>query len=467
MSDETPRLKLAQLVSMQELNNVTWNEALAQLDALVDLYLLGQFVDTPPVGPADGDAYLIGGSPTGAWSGHAYKIAFFLDGAWRFAIPFNGLRAFVTTTNTIVIYQNGVWSDLNALISANEVSVASAATCDLGAANALFVQITGTTTITGFGSGTNKLRFVRFAQGLTLTHNGTSLILLGGANRTAAAGDVGLYASDGSGNWRERSYFYAGGGVRFAAGTAAAPGLWPVGDTDTGLFSPAANALGLATGGTERGRLTSDGDLWLNTTTELDATSYASTGKAQLQIKGTAVIGRAGQWPVRIHGDGWMSLEFPPQSAGGFGFNCYYNGTTTVYRMTDYAFKGSLDASGNFKELSAPSGTAGSAVSWVEARRVTATGHHLLMTAVDNGVLTVGGNVMPEADNTRNLGSASFRFAAAYVAQLVATAARITTSHTPSSASDTGTQGEIAWDANYLYVCTATNTWKRAALASW
>ena len=39
--------------------------------------------------------------------------------------------------------------------------------------------------------------------------------------------------------------------------------------------------------------------------------------------------------------------------------------------------------------------------------------------------------------------------------------------HTPSSASDTGTQGQIAWDANYLYVCTATDTWKRVALSTW
>lgn len=37
--------------------------------------------------------------------------------------------------------------------------------------------------------------------------------------------------------------------------------------------------------------------------------------------------------------------------------------------------------------------------------------------------------------------------------------------HTPSSSSDTGTAGDIAWDASYLYICTATNTWTRIALA--
>lgn len=37
----------------------------------------------------------------------------------------------------------------------------------------------------------------------------------------------------------------------------------------------------------------------------------------------------------------------------------------------------------------------------------------------------------------------------------------------PSSASDTGKAGSMAWDDNYVYVCTATDTWKRAALSTW
>lgn len=40
-------------------------------------------------------------------------------------------------------------------------------------------------------------------------------------------------------------------------------------------------------------------------------------------------------------------------------------------------------------------------------------------------------------------------------------------SKTPSSAADTGTAGDICWDANYIYVCVATDTWKRVAIATW
>lgn len=37
----------------------------------------------------------------------------------------------------------------------------------------------------------------------------------------------------------------------------------------------------------------------------------------------------------------------------------------------------------------------------------------------------------------------------------------------PASASATGTAGEIRIDASFIYVCTATNTWKRVAIATW
>ena len=38
---------------------------------------------------------------------------------------------------------------------------------------------------------------------------------------------------------------------------------------------------------------------------------------------------------------------------------------------------------------------------------------------------------------------------------------------TPASASATGEAGQMLWDSDYLYVCVATDTWKRAPLGSW
>ena len=43
----------------------------------------------------------------------------------------------------------------------------------------------------------------------------------------------------------------------------------------------------------------------------------------------------------------------------------------------------------------------------------------------------------------------------------------LTSSTPPATASSTGTAGQIAWNSGYIYVCVATNTWKRAALSTW
>ena len=37
----------------------------------------------------------------------------------------------------------------------------------------------------------------------------------------------------------------------------------------------------------------------------------------------------------------------------------------------------------------------------------------------------------------------------------------------PASASAAGVTGTIAWDASYIYICTDTDTWMRAAIATW
>jgi hypothetical protein len=44
---------------------------------------------------------------------------------------------------------------------------------------------------------------------------------------------------------------------------------------------------------------------------------------------------------------------------------------------------------------------------------------------------------------------------------------RVATAKTPASSAATGTTGDICWDASYIYVCTATDTWKRSAIATW
>jgi hypothetical protein len=41
------------------------------------------------------------------------------------------------------------------------------------------------------------------------------------------------------------------------------------------------------------------------------------------------------------------------------------------------------------------------------------------------------------------------------------------TGSAPSSASDTGTAGEVRWASGFVYICVATNTWQRCSIATW
>lgn len=77
-----------------------------------------------------------------------------------------------------------------------------------------------------------------------------------------------------------------------------------------------------------------------------------------------------------------------------------------------------------------------------------------------------GGAAMPMAfitDNTTRITIGATDGITTFSADQI----RVTTSKTPSSASDTGVAGTICWDSSYIYICTATNTWKRVAIATW
>jgi hypothetical protein len=72
--------------------------------------------------------------------------------------------------------------------ASTQADIASAATTDIGVQNTSFLRVTGTTTITSFGTSYRGPRFLTFEGAVTLTHSST-LVLPGNANITTAAGD--------------------------------------------------------------------------------------------------------------------------------------------------------------------------------------------------------------------------------------------------------------------------------------
>lgn len=94
---------------------------------------------------------------------------------------------------------------LDAAASA-EVTVASAATCDVLGAASEFVAVSGTVTVTSFGTGTNRKRFVRATGAFKITHNATTLICPGAQDITTASGDTFILSGDSSSNVRILGY---------------------------------------------------------------------------------------------------------------------------------------------------------------------------------------------------------------------------------------------------------------------
>jgi hypothetical protein len=69
-----------------------------------------------PGSPADGDCYLLVGTPTGThWSGQGGKIALFINTAWEFKTPKKGMVAYVVSEDAFIGYNNSsAWVTLSA-----------------------------------------------------------------------------------------------------------------------------------------------------------------------------------------------------------------------------------------------------------------------------------------------------------------------------------------------------------------
>lgn len=112
-----------------------------------------------------------------------------------------------------------IWCDGSAIRLGNppqavlpEDTIASASTTDILGSSSDFIAITGTATITSFGTGANRKKYVRAAGEFTLKYNATSLILpSGGADIEVAIGDTFIVTSDESSNARVIVYQRADG----------------------------------------------------------------------------------------------------------------------------------------------------------------------------------------------------------------------------------------------------------------
>ena len=207
-----------------------------------------------------------------------------------------------------------------------------------------------------------------------------------------------------------------------ALGSAASPTLKFTGDPNTGIFSPGADQLAVATNGGERLRITSAGLVGIGTSAPSDMLSIVKIDTSNSLFDSDAAI----------------AITNPNSDTFGRSTNLNFNQGTdasigriasiaSVYTTFSTSVGGALAFSTNNG-----SGTVG------EKMRITSTGNVGIGTTSPTTLLDVNADTV-----------------------------RVRTARTPASASATGATGEICWDANYIYVCTATNTWRRTAISSW
>lgn len=101
--------------------------------------------NSPPASPALGSCYILGGAPTGAWSGKVDHLAAYSAGGWRFIAPFDGLSALIKGTGVGVTYRSGAWEQ--GVIRANSVVVGGQQV--VGARTAAIADPSGGSTIDG------------------------------------------------------------------------------------------------------------------------------------------------------------------------------------------------------------------------------------------------------------------------------------------------------------------------------
>ncbi|MEM8935470.1 MAG: DUF2793 domain-containing protein [Pseudomonadota bacterium] len=109
--EQSPRLSLSYLAPSQAQKHVTVNESFRRLDQLIQMTVKSRIVSAQPASPADGDAYLLPASPTGAdWSGFSqHSVAAFQDDVWIEFAPSTGLRLWDESDGAWLVFDGVSW----------------------------------------------------------------------------------------------------------------------------------------------------------------------------------------------------------------------------------------------------------------------------------------------------------------------------------------------------------------------
>jgi len=297
----------------------------------------------------------------------------------------------------------------------------------------------------------------------------------------------------------------------FSLGSAAAPSITFSGDTNNGIYSPGADQVGISTNGTSRIVVDASGNVNIDSNTlYVDAANnrvgivnsaptsslHVGAGVASTQSPVTYLSAENDSNAVACEirqgrFDKDVLVVSSNQALSANLINAVDNGTSR-FVVTGPGNVG-INTTGPIAKLDIYKGAGGSYADALILTNDSANGPNqgiafgstvnisCRIKALDDGVYgthlifegrTASGPLTTTTEYARInssgkllVGGSSDSGGALF--QVFGDRIKIGTAKTPASATATGTAGEICWDANYIYVCTATNTWKRTAISTW
>lgn len=110
MNDQiSARLGLPLLQVGQAQKELSHNEALTLLDFAVQPVVEAVGLNAPPQNPDPGTCWLVGSTPSGAWTGSPNAIAGWTSGGWRFLAARDGMTAWSRADATYVRFDGSRW----------------------------------------------------------------------------------------------------------------------------------------------------------------------------------------------------------------------------------------------------------------------------------------------------------------------------------------------------------------------
>ena len=309
----TPHLSLPYILPSQAQKHVTHNEAIAALDAIVQLAVLDRDFAAPPAAPAEGNRYIVAATATGAWAGKSGQVAVWTDGAWKFLAPAAGWIAWVVDEAMLVFWTGSAWSPFSTAVTMlqNLTRLGIGTTAD--ATNPFSAKLNkalwAARTIAEGGDG--DLRYTLNKEAAT---DVASFLLQTGFSGRAEFGLVGdddlsvKVSADGT-TWlealrvdRTTARLSFAGQLRFPAAQNASSDANTLDDYEEGTFTPVFTAATAPTGvtySTQTGRYTKIGRLVL-VEGRMTLTSKGTGGAGVAQMSGLPFAGAVASFTTQL-----------------------------------------------------------------------------------------------------------------------------------------------------------------------